>query len=63
MALDQSKLCLTNQSGFDPNDHHMKPPKKPSIIHLLPEHLLKKLLKEKFEPNHPITNLVVSLSQ
>jgi len=28
----------TNQSRFDPNNHHMKAPIKPLIIHLLPEH-------------------------
>jgi hypothetical protein len=45
----------------DPNDHHMKPPMKPLIIHLLLEHLTKNH-KKIFEPNHPIANLVVSLS-
>jgi len=46
MALDQSKLCLTNQSGFDPNDHHTKPPIKLVIIRLLPGHLKKNHLKK-----------------
>jgi hypothetical protein len=32
-TLDQSKLCLTNQLGFDPNDRHTKPPIKLVIIH------------------------------
>jgi hypothetical protein len=31
----------TNQSRFDPNDHHTKPPIKPLIIHLLLRHLKK----------------------
>jgi hypothetical protein len=38
-TLDLSKLCLTNQLGFDPNDHHTKPSIKLVIIHLLPMHL------------------------
>jgi len=53
---------LTNQNYVWPinqglnsylNDHHMKPPIKPLIIHLLHGHPKKP--KFFFEPNHPIT--------
>jgi hypothetical protein len=44
-TLDQSNLCLTNQLGFDPNDHHIKPPIKPVIIHCCSSTLKKTINK------------------